>query len=389
MPFSQRLPLTFFAALQEEMRARMEEAGLDLLIADHYQDVSYATGFSHYPNERPVAFALTRRGAFLLVPELEREYAAHQHAAAEVVTYFEFPGVERPFDVLARVVGAVGGRAGYSPSMEIRRLRDLRRAFPGCAWEESGVVDRMRLLKKPEEVALHQEAARISDDMVRAGAAFVRERLRENRLPSETELSGFVIRHGIGVMQREHTELFLSPKMAGALVYSGANSAFPHGMATTDTLRPGDCFMLSLGCAVGGRFAESERTFFVGEPTQEQRRFYQVVQEAQHEGVEAMVAGRPCHAPNTVALDIIRQAGFGGHIRHRLGHGIGMGNHEPPWIEGGDDSPMEPGMVLSAEPAVYVPGLGGFRISDTVLVTGDAPRRLTDYPRDIGAMVIA
>src|SRR5262249_38970010 len=161
--FRQRLQPDFYRSLQDDMRARMIEAGLSLLLVDHHQDVAYATGFQHYPNERPVAFALTRDGGFLLIPELERDYAQLQRAVAEPVVYAEFPGVDRPFDVLARAVGRLSGRAGYSGATASGRVREIKAAFAGLDWQESAIVDDMRLMKRPEEIVLHREASRISD----------------------------------------------------------------------------------------------------------------------------------------------------------------------------------------------------------------------------------
>jgi Xaa-Pro aminopeptidase len=102
-----------------------------------------------------------------------------------------------------------------------------------------------------------------------------------------------------------------------------------------------------------------------------------------------MVPGRPCSEPNRIALDTIRAAGAGDHILHRLGHGMGVAFHEPPWAEDGDPTPMQPGMVLSSEPAVYVQGLGGFRLADTVLLTEEGQECLTRFPRALEEIVIA
>jgi Xaa-Pro aminopeptidase len=390
MAFTQRLQPDFYRDLQASMREHMREEGLDLLLVDHHQDVAYATGFSHYPNERPVVFAITAEAAFLLVPELERDYAAAQRAAAEVVNYFEFPGIDRPFQVLARAVGLKGGHAGFGPSMEVRRLAQVRAAMPQFQWRESQIIDVMRLRKRPEEILLHREASRISDAMVAAGRELVIEALRSgHELPTEAELASHVVRHGISTMYAEHENIFLLPSLAGALVYTAENSAFPHGMPSSTHLKPGDTFMLSLGCAVGGRYAESERTFIIGEPTAKQRHYYETVFEAQRLGTDALMPGTPCGVANRLCLDVIRDAGYGDYILHRQGHGIGLGNHEPPWVEDGDDTVIAPGMILSSEPGIYVPGHAGYRISDTVLITDHGPERLTTTPRDLASAVVA
>lgn len=184
-------------------------------------------------------------------------------------------------------------------------------------------------------------------------------------------------------MYAEHADVVVVPMLTGGLVYSGPNSAQPHRMPGGDRLRTGEPFMLSLGCAVGGRFVESERTFVLGSPTAEQRTYHAVVREAQEVGTQALRPGVRCADANRACLDVIRGAGLGDYLRHRQGHGIGLGFHEPPWVSDGDDTVLEPGMILSSEPGIYIPGHAGYRISDTVLVTDGGPRRLTAYPREL------
>ncbi|MGI5145713.1 M24 family metallopeptidase [Plantactinospora sp. CA-294935] len=385
-----RLAASFYSALHETVRAELDRAGLDALLLDDPLDVAYLTGFSHLPNERPVAAYLARDGAvLLLVPDLEREYAADQRAAADLVVYPEFPGERSPWAVLRDAVPAPPVRAGYAPSTSVARVAGIGRAFPGTAWEPSDLVGALRLRKTPEEIALHTEAARIADAMLAEGVRLVADAVAAGgELPTETELAGHVTRYGAALMYAEHDDVVVVPMLTGGLVYGGPNSAQPHRLPGGDRLRHGEPFMLSLGCAVGGRFVESERTFLLGEPTAEQRRYYEVVRQAQQVGTEALRPGVRCVDANRACLDVIRRAGLGEYLRHRQGHGIGLGFHEPPWVADGDDTVLAAGMVLSSEPGVYVPGHAGYRISDTVLVTDDGPRRLTSYPRDLDEIVI-
>jgi Xaa-Pro aminopeptidase len=380
-----RLHPDWYAALRERLADAMSAAGLDALVLDDPLDVAYVTGFVHFPNERPVVAYLPAGGpVLLLVPDLEREYAADQRAAAELVVYPEFPGVRTPLQVLRDAVAVTPARAGYAASTANGRVAALRAAFDWTQWSVTDVVGAARLRKTPEEIALHTEAARIADEMLAAGVALVRAALDSGaELPTETELAAHVTGHGTALMYARHEEVVVVPMLTGGLVYGGPNSAQPHRLPGGDRLRHGEPFMLSLGCAVGGRFVESERTFLLGEPTPEQRRYYQVVREAQEVGTRALRPGVPCDEANRACLDVIRRAGLGEFLRHRQGHGIGLGFHEPPWVSDGDTTPLVPGMVLSSEPGIYIPGHAGYRISDTVLVTENGPRRLTSYPRDL------
>ncbi|MER6007789.1 Xaa-Pro peptidase family protein [Nonomuraea angiospora] len=389
MTFSQRLPDAFYAGALARVRAEMAAEDLSALLLDDPLDVAYLTGFHHFPNERPVACWLPLDGDLvLLVPDLEREYAQDQRARAEIVAYPEFPGRRPPFAVLAGHVRRPA-TAAYAPSTSVARAQALAEAFPGTRWSTCEAVGRVRLRKTPEEITLHEEAARIADAMLEAGVELVRAALEAGgELPAETELASHVISHGARLMYARHQDVVVVPMLTGGLVYGGPNSAQPHRLPGGDRLRAGETFMLSLGCAVGGRFVESERTFVIGEPTTRQARYYESVREAQETGTEALIAGLTCEEANRRCLAVIEEAGLGEYIRHRQGHGIGLGFHEPPWLSDGDTTELAPGMILSSEPGVYVPGHAGYRISDTVLVTESGPRRLTAYPRELTDVII-
>lgn len=385
--FDQRLSADFFDRVQDNARQRLAETGGQLLITEDPEDVAYLTGFFHHPGERPVAVCIDVDGPTrLLVPELERDHATWQHARAELVCYPEFPGIVPPFDHLARVVAAEQIRCGDGISQ--RRLDALRRAFPRSTIEATDLLQHLRYLKAPEEIALHAEAARITDLMLAAGTDLVRESAASGEFPSEAELAAHVGGVGVGTMYAEHADVVVVSFLAGGLVYAGENSVRPHGLPSGYRLRPGDTFMLSLGCAVGGRFVEGERTFILGEPTADQARYYQAVYSAQQIGGQAIRPGVPCGEANAACRAVITDAGLGEFLRHRQGHGIGLGMHEPPWLEDGDDTPLAAGMIVSNEPGIYVPGHAGYRISDSMLVTDEGSRPLTGFPRELADAVI-
>lgn len=388
MMFSQRLPQEFYRGVHERLRERLDDEGLDAFLIDDWRDVAYVTGFFHHPNERPAAVWVHRDRVVLLVPELEREHALAQNVVVdELVAFGEYPGVESPFAVLARTVPG-GGVWGHAPTLETGRLQEFGDVFPGVTWRLSRIVERLRLIKQPAEVELHRQAARLGDVMLRAGHDLVVEAASTGELPSEAELADHVVRAGSHWMYEQHSDVVVVPMLTGGLVYAGANSAYPHGLPSSYRIRRGDTFILSLGGAVGGRYAESERTFFLGEPTSEQISYFMADRHAQDAGTSALGPGASCRAVNHACLDIIRQAGFGEHIRHRQGHGIGLNNHEAPWLDDGDDTTLESGMVVSSEPGIYVPGHAGYRISDTVLLTDDGHERLTTFPRALDDIVI-
>lgn len=390
MAFHQVLGSDFYAKVHGDIRRSMAAAGIDLLLLDSNDDVIYTTGFSHYTTERPVVFVLSQDGAWLLLPKLEHAHALHQDIAAEPIVYFEFPGVDSPFEILGRAFPDFKGVVGYSQALSLARVAPIEAAFPNAAVvRPTDIVQKMRLVKYPEEIVLHREAARIADEMVTAGVALIADAMRSGgNLPSEIEIESYVSRHAMKIMHEEHADVTLVQGLASGLVYSGARSAFPHGMPTGIPIRKGESIILSLGCRVGGRAAESERTLFIGEPSAVQQQHYSVAFEAQRMATAALIAGHTCASADNLALAFIRDSGMSDYLLHRVGHGMGVMFHEPPWVEAGDNTILEPGMITSSEPAIFVPDFAGYRLADTVLISEAGPDSLTKYPRAIGDVVI-
>ncbi|MFI9639096.1 M24 family metallopeptidase [Micromonospora sp. NPDC051925] len=386
-----RLPDSFYATVRTRLSAALAERDLDGFLATAPADVAFLVGFFYIATERPVYLWMPREGdPLLVIPRLDEEYAAQQEVTVDTVSYFEYPGVVSAEETLATALsGRRARRIGISAGLSVGAVDKLNRAVTGVSLVPTDAVANLRLTKFAEEIPLHEAAARICDDMLAAGRELIADALaRGTELPREDELARHVIGYGTDRMYADYERVVYTTKVAGGLVYAGPNSALPHGLPTRRRIQPGDTLILSLGAAVASRFVESERTFVVGEPTTEQRRYYEADREAQQVGTEAMLAGRTCAEVNRTCLDVLRGHGLGEFIRHRQGHGIGLQNHEAPWVEDGDHTVLAPGMLLSSEPGVYVPGHAGYRISDTVLVTESGPRRLTSYPRDLEANVI-
>lgn len=388
--FNQRLDPSFYERLHRDLRAGMAMRDIGLLVLDAADDVLYATGFAHRPTERPVVLALTATEAVLLVPELERSYAESQKVAAELAVYFEYPGVERPLSLLPKRLGRIAGDVAHGFGMSVGRAGELAALFAGNRVVATDLVSRHRYVKYPEELRLHREAGRISDEMVRAGVDLLQEAFHVGQpLPSEIEMERHVTRHALAIMAAEHDDILNVPVLAGGLVNGGPKSAFPHGIESARRFEPGESLILSLGCRVGGRAAESERTFVLGEPTKDHEKYYRIAQEAQRIGTAGLIAGQTCASADVAALSYLHAAGMTAFVKHRVGHGMGVAFHEPPWIEAGDATLLAPGMVCSSEPALYVPGVGGFRLADTVHVSETGPDSLTHFPRNFEEIVLA
>ena len=193
----QRLSRDTYARIQDGLRARMAAQGFDGLLVDDHHHVAYLSGFFHFPNERPAAIWLTVKECILLVPALEADHAEKQNTAADFVVYPEFPGIEDAFAILLSKLNPTG-RIAYSPATPVGRVEKFKQFAPNATWVMSEIVEDARLIKFPEEIVLHREAARISDAMVGAGLKLIGDAMEAGApLPTEAELASHVTRFGV------------------------------------------------------------------------------------------------------------------------------------------------------------------------------------------------
>jgi Xaa-Pro dipeptidase len=357
--------------------------------------ILYLTGFSFIPTERPLAMAFTADRLLALVPALEREHVRASVHVDEVVTYEEYPGREPPLAHLARALRetlAVGGSTlgvdgdGYPPRYGYRGPR-LSELLSNPQVPCGGVVEDMRLVKSAQELALLRESSRWADRTHRHLQELVRSGADENEVAVLASLHGsqdMVAALGPGFEPRGWVML---PASAGFRSQIGPNAAFPHAINRNLAMREGDVLVTGASSLVWGYRCELERTLFVGPPTAEQRRWFDLMVGAQETALAAMRPGRRCADVDRAVWDYYGRQGIRETWRHHTGHGLGMEVHEAPFLDVGDDRVLEPGMVFSVEPGIYVPGLGGFRHSDTVAITEDGIELLTRYPRDLPSLV--
>lgn len=163
-------------------------------------------------------------------------------------------------------------------------------------------------------------------------------------------------------------------------------SILPHALSTTRQLRPDDVLIHTRQVGLSGYRAELERTAFVGRPDDRQVYAFKVIRAAQQAAMAAVRAGVPCRLVDAAARAVIDGAGLGSFAIHRTGHGIGLTAHEPPYLRYDNDAPLEEGMIITIEPGVYIPGTGGFRHSDTLIVRSLGHDRLTEHPSDLDSL---
>jgi Xaa-Pro dipeptidase len=264
-----------------------------------------------------------------------------------------------------------GGKIGVEPlSMRFYELELLQTAIPRATFAPSdGAISGLRIRKSETEIAAMQRAAEIAEAALQATLPLIKVGMTELELASE--LMAQLLRAG------SDPETPFSP-----IVASGPNSAQGHATPGDRPLSPGDSLVLDWGATHKGYMSDITRTFFVVETPGELGRIHTIVQKANAAGREAVHPGASCGSVDLAARSEIEAAGYGEYFIHRTGHGLGLESHEPPYIRAGEETVLEQGMTFTVEPGVYLPGRGGVRVEDDLVVTEDGGLSLTTLPRE-------
>jgi Xaa-Pro dipeptidase len=384
-----------FEARAARLLDHVRQQGLDGVVLFDRAYILYFTGFAFIPTERPMAFVMNAAGEkALFVPRLELEHARAQSGLARVEHYVEYPYEPHPMQALRQVLADMGLRAalaadtdGYPWIFGYRgpALSELTgaRVVPVAA-----VVEDQMMIKSPAEAALIRESAkwghlahRLLQRYTRAGASETEVSMRAS---DEATLA---MLDTLGPLYRAQS-LYGDGASAGYRGQIGRNAAIPHALANNLTFQAGDVLVTGAGAPMWGYHSELERTLVVGPPTGEQRRLFEHMCGAQAAALDALRPGRPCAEVDRAVRRYYEAHDLMPCWKHHSGHAIGLRYHEGPFLDVGDATVIRPGMVFTVEPGLYAANLGGFRHSDTVLVTEDGLEVLTYYPRELEALII-
>jgi Xaa-Pro aminopeptidase len=383
-----------FAVRREAVGAGMEAAGLDALAVFYPARIAYLTGFHHIPTERPIVLILGPNGySALVVPAVEKEHAESVPGIDRVGVYFEYPGAEHPMELVAANLVDINAKPkrtgadhdGYVPYWGYRgpRLSDLTGARPVDA---EMLVESLRRVKSSTEIGCIQlscdwasRAHRRMQDAIRTGKTEM-----ECYVPAATETLFEMVAEMPGWRPRGFGSTGLQSMFVG-----GRSTAMPHGFVRGHGIAAGDVLVSGAGADIDGYHSELERTMIVGSPTAEQERAFDAMLSLQSRAIEVIAPGVPAGEVELACVQLARELGVESSIRHHVGHSIGLEGHEAPFLDRGDDAVLEPGMVFTVEPGVYFKELGGFRHSDTVVITEDGCRVMTSYPRELKDLIIS
>ena len=338
-------------------------------MAEHHADaayitrpvsIAYLTGFHAEPHERLMALVVRPGNATLIVPALEQEKAAGQVSAAEVVAWRDGEDAYAPVDDALRSCVKVAVEKEHLSVLAAETLAG--RAGVKEMLDVGPEIRRLRITKSETEIGLLQRAAAITDRAYEEVLAQLRA--GQTELEVATRLASIIGEQG-GTLAFE------------SLVQSGPNSALPHLHPTSRKLSAGDCVLLDFGAAFDGYKADTTRMAVIGEPSARHAAIHQVVLDAHDAAIAAVRAGVTSGHIDASARRVIDAAGYAERFIHRTGHGLGLEAHEDPSLDPGSKTVLEAGMVITIEPGVYIPGWGGVRIEDDVLVEEEGCRVLT------------
>jgi Xaa-Pro aminopeptidase len=343
------------------LQAQLAKLRVDYLLVTHMPNVRYLCGFTGSSG----ALLLGEQGAALFTDGRYTMQAKQESAARVRIS---------KGNASAAAVASLSGRRRYVVGIEgdhlsVSALRMLAKASCVRLKPTSGVVERMRIIKEPDEIVQLQAAVMLASGLFEVLLHGIKPGTSESHVAAELEY----------VARRSGAE----GMSFDTIVAAGERSALPHGLASENPIPPNGFVVLDYGVILAGYCSDMTRTVYVGSPGQKQRALYQAVLHAQLAAIAAVYPGQEAGKVDQAARKVLKKAGFASYFTHSTGHGVGLEIHEPPRLGKGQNDCLQPGMVITVEPGAYVPGLGGVRIEDMVLVTESGHQILTPTPKEL------
>ena len=386
------LPDSEYETRLEAVRERLAETDADAAGWFGATSIAYLTGFHHIQTERPTLLVVTPDETAVTVPRLERERVAANPRIERDHTYFDYPQGD-----------PVGTIAGMLSELGVETLCGDAEGPPGVMGyegppltgevtvETQSWVDRMRWEKSDAEIALVRESAQWANLAHR----YLAEEAGEGTHPATVSqrASMEASRAMLDTLGDRYVPRVRGSGPAHAGFISGPQTRLPHGHTANRRLEAGDALVTGASANVDGYRSELERTMFVGDPGETHRHYFELALEAQTIALETLGPGVELAAVDEAVWSYFEEQGVTDLAQHHVGHNIGLGAHEPPYVDrgwsdhceareqrDGGDAVARPGQIYTLEPGLYTDD-AGYRHSDTVLVTGDGTEQLTYFPR--------
>ncbi|MGQ9715720.1 MAG: M24 family metallopeptidase [Anaerolineae bacterium] len=348
----------------QRVRTRLSEEGLDWLLVSHPENRRYLSGFTG-----SFGYLLISQEEALLATDFRYFQQVQEQAPAYTLAKVQGGALESLASILQQHV-AEGARLGFEAEhLTVALYEKLRGDVGSVQWVPTqGLVERLRAVKDPEEVAAIRRAVALADDVL------------EDVLP--TLRPGVTEREVAWRLESAMRERGAEKVSFDLIVASGPNSAKPHAVTTDRPLGRGEPIVMDMGCVVDGYCSDLTRTVILGEPDGRFRDLYDLVLQAQRAAEEGIRPGMSGREADALAREILDAAGYKEEFGHSLGHGVGLEIHELPRLSALAEEPLQEGMVFTVEPGVYIPGWGGIRIEDVAVLRADGVEVLTACTKD-------
>ncbi len=364
------LPQPDYAARVARLQAAMGAAAVDAVAVIPGPNLRYLCGGVHFLLERPLVWFLPREGEPLAVaPKLEEPLFARHGLVARTIPWADAAGHQHAFTQAFAELGLRGKRVAIEGGRMRYNECEILRAAGAELSDGDPLLNGMRMFKDASELAALRGAIQRSEAALEQTLSEVRVGMSEEEIGAR--LDALLRAGGCG------------GQAFPTIVHAGGNTALPHHGPLSYQSQAGDALLFDFGGVYEGYCADITRTFFFGDPTAEQRAFYEVVYRANQTARELARPGLACGELDRRTTAVLREAGWGHLVRHRTGHGLGLQAHEEPYIVDGNEQPLQPGMVFTAEPGIYEMGVLGVRIEDDLLITEDGCESLTSFPREL------
>jgi Xaa-Pro dipeptidase len=360
----------------ERLLAEVDNAGLSGIALMPGPNLFYMTGLRMGLSERPTLCVITRDGnVTFLMPKLEARKGdaisaqLSDEGVQAAFSVVSFSDEEGPGGAFAGVFGQAGLNWGFEfRSMRLLEFSLISGALPGVQWTDAGeIMRKLRMIKDESELLSMRKACRLAD----LGADIAKKLLAPGR------------RAGDIVREIERQLKADGAQAVGMALATGVDTALPHAGTSTGQIAEGDVAWLDLTVCVDGYWGDITRSYAIGDIGPEMKRVYRVVLEANDAARTKATPGMSGAEVDALAREVIESYGYGDYFIHRTGHGLGLEVHEDPYIVASNTSPLPVGSTFTIEPGVYIPGKGGIRIEDDVVMTENGCRSLTAYPRNL------
>ncbi|MFP7171004.1 Xaa-Pro peptidase family protein [Terribacillus sp. 7520-G] len=346
----------------EKLRALMEKKDLDALIVTSGQNRRYISGFTGSAG----LLVITKAKQLFITDFRYIEQAAEQAPDFEIIEHKQSIVLETAAQLLKEGAQQVGFE---HEDVTFALYQQFRDAVKADLIPASGLIEELRLIKSEAELQIMKTAAEIADAAYTHILTFVKPGMKEIEVSNELEF--FMRKQGA------------TQSSFDTIVASGYRSALPHGVASEKEIQKGELVTLDYGALYNGYCSDITRTFAVGEISDKLREIYDIVLEANLRGVAGVKPGITGKEADALTRDYISEKGYGQYFGHSTGHGLGMDVHESPALSFRSDTVLKPGMVVTVEPGIYIPEVGGCRIEDDLVLTADGSERLTFSTKDL------